>query len=940
MVAVLFKNLQNESVHGLTSAQIRADLQLLSHLETGKPVSSFSADDMAHFRRVTDAHLQDHPLGFLARNNPMIAQSLLQDALRKDVAKLLMAYTLANGHSKDLDVPLSDLRYKGSAEFAPAVQAAFTTIHRDILMKTAKDMNGMARAIADDLWGTNARDEHAMATQFKQATRQLDTALSLFDQGQTDAAMALYAEVMGDSGGYADWFGRAQRESEHYKFAAHVGIAMAAGAAAYFTGGASLALMGGQEAAFGAHVTSMLIGGAGMTVTSRGLNAAVFNQIFLSTGTPFEQTVDFGGDVLRNTALMGVLKLGGIAGASLPVMDGEPVIAASINAARNFAIEFGSLTGFNMISSVSNVIDDRYPSIDDTLSKDALLQNAAFILGLRAGHLGLNAAKLSAKHTASPLLQRSPFAPPELAPFPLLLASRVAPFLGALYLMDGKVPPAILSTQLLGLRPITPRTTALIQVMGGIGKSLPMRALRFLVNQMDTKSLFDNTRIARMDSASDFVRLTLFHLQDAVAAQQAVGLEIEFDPRTATRDQTHMMMAKALEGAGYTVQIQNGAGQFRFQSPIKVAPIIVGQGSVNGQAVRTEVFQNNGTTLVSVVRDADTARTHVLVADHAISLAGADAILKSTLDAPPQESFLIIAKDDTGDTFKMAVELIGHTHARLTGMNGKFLMDNGKAEETIEIRLEMSGKPINGSQRPQLDAVLAHVKASLGTSLTVQKTNHITGLYVPGLGNGNFQVVDEVPPFLEAITAKMNVGDVKQVKPMVAAFRRNGFDGTRSAKMVGMHVHAEVTRTVAGQHSIAPALNLLRAFALCDHMIYDLFPSHENRGGFIQRMPEAYRSLLNDPYYVTDPTDPSQIAKVIADYNKHMPVKYSDINMDNYFAVMVKDMGLDPALARTAPNKPTAELRLFDAIMDPDSVVFMAQFWGTFVHKYANRIAE
>lgn len=387
----------HSSVQSLAGQGIQSDLALLHTLEKGLQPSPFSAEDVAHFQQVSDSYLRNHPLGFLAKNNPVIAQSMLQDALRRNVSTLMGAYNFANGHFKERDAAIAALHSVGSEHFVMAAQETMTEIHREVLVKAAKDMKGMAHTIDDDLWGTSAHDERAMKTQFEHPAQQLDKALALFDQGQTEAALALYAEVMGDADGTAAWFGRALRTSEKQKFSAHVGIAMAAGAAAYFTGGASLAFMGGQEAALGAHVTSMLIGGADMTVTSRVLNAAIFNETFFIPGTTLDKAVDFGGEVLHNTALMGVLKLGNIAGASLPMMEGEPVIAASINAARSFAIEFGSFTSFNLLSSVSNVVDDRYPSIDDTLSKDALLQNAAFILGLRIGHLGLNAAKFTAR---------------------------------------------------------------------------------------------------------------------------------------------------------------------------------------------------------------------------------------------------------------------------------------------------------------------------------------------------------------------------------------------------------------------------------------------------------------------------------------------------------------------------------------------------------------
>lgn len=387
------------SVQGLAAQGIHADLQLLSYLETGKPTSPFSAEDMTHFRSVTKAHLRDHPLGFLAQTSPVIAQGLLQDALRRDVVKRMGAYTHASGDFKAAQHQIAALSHRSSAEFAADVQHTFTVIHRETLRHSAATIAQMIRAVKDGLWGTGTQDEHTLAQHFRHSARELNAAITLFEDGKTDEAIARFSRIMEENGGYAAWFERSLKVSDRRKFAAHIGVAMAAGAAAYFTGGASLALMGGQEAAFGAHITSMLIGGAGMTVTSRGLNAAVFNHRFLSAGTPFEQAIDFGGDLLTNTALMGWLRLGNIAGAGLPMMaGGEPALATAFNATRSFGIEWGGFTSFNMMSSASHLFDENRPSIDDVLSKQALAENAAFVLGLRGGHAALGSAKFMGRH--------------------------------------------------------------------------------------------------------------------------------------------------------------------------------------------------------------------------------------------------------------------------------------------------------------------------------------------------------------------------------------------------------------------------------------------------------------------------------------------------------------------------------------------------------------
>lgn len=914
-------------------------------------------------------------------NSPVnFFQIAAHDAVRNDMFEMLQVLHAELGGTPAHYEKIAALKSIGSEELLTSTHQIVSDLQRNVIVSAQTSITAMHHQTLSGLWSRRTSSEHMLAAHLHQAGQHLTEALTLFDAGDIKSAFKLYGQVMRINQKHFSDFASAADTDFYLQFGTSLGVMAGAGLAFAYSGGAALALCTGsatvtETTGIGAYAASLMVGGVAFTGTEKFLNHQIFDVPYFTTNDPFENTMEFAQASLKTAAMVGYLR-GFSKIVEVPVATGTG--ATVINASAGLATEFAGLTSFTALTDGPSV----------AFAPDTMTHSLATLLGLKLGHAAIHRTVATLPNYISAEMR-------EMAPYPLFLAGRITPIFGALYLMSGKIPAAILSTQLLGLRPTTPRNIALIQLMGRIGKSFPMTTLR---------SIADFLGASRIGDAIDFADVTLAHLKRAVAGGQNVGFEFEFDPKTMSRDQAHMMIARAFQDAGHPVDVQNGNLDFTFKNQIKVAPIILGRGTIKGQSVRTEVFQSNGTTLVTVARNTDTAKTHVLTTNQTQSLAGADVLLKSMLDAAPKENYIIIAKDDTGDTLKLQVEITGKTTARLTGINGKFYDTSDQLNTSIEIHFE-DYLPTGKSTRPQLEAVLAYVKAALPQKLSVQKTNHIAGLHVSDLGSGFFHVVDELPPHLEVISAKMNVGEVDSTKPMIAAFRTGGFDGTRAAKLVGMHVHAEVPRQVAGQFSIAPAFNLLRAFSLSDHLIYELFPSHNNRRGFIQRMPSTMRQRLSDPNYLTDATDPHQILRLLADYVQMTPAKYTDLNLDNFVSAMVNEMGRagiirdgqnvetsfttaagetvpyrlrvgrgdgsdapfklyrrfnpgevrqvlpdDSTLLATAheeveitrnpsgPDKPTAELRLFDSIMDPDSVAFIAQFWGSFVYKYANSI--
>ncbi len=982
--------LSRPSVPQLAVKGIQADLSLLQTLETGTQPSPFTADDVAHYQEINDSYLCEHPLGFLAASSPIIAQSMLQDALRRDVVKRIGAYNFANGNFKDLQDPIAALHAKGSDEFVSGVQAAFSAIHRNVIIKTASDMDRMAKLSHDGLWGTINRDEREFVKQFQTSAHKLDHALALFDRGETDAAMALYSEVMEKNGGYVSWFERALKTSEHEKFAPHIGIAMAAGAAAYFTGGASLLLLGGEEASLAAYITSMFISGTSMTVTSRELNAVVFDKSFFGRGTTLDKTIDFGGDVLQNTALMGWLRLGNVAGAAIPMMEGEPVLATTFNAARGFAIEFGNFTSFNMVSSASNLFDENRPSIDDAISKQSLAENAAFILGLRVGHGSLSGAKIMTRWgvtTATDYGNRflTAFNTPRVAQFllsPLAIFTMIPSggmrlpstgvtdklsellrtsgvkntaveiyqrrpykFWGIMNLLDMGIPSALVAYRILRLQ-VDADSHALMQEFQSIVKLPEIQEGLTQIRDQGMRAYLTTNGINmspdKFKNGADFmdrVARAYSKMQSyietftaaAAAAGHFVGMEYEGrthyglfeesvwlddetvnpqDPNSlSARDRLAVTLHQDLTEMGHEVDFVSGKQHFGYTPYPVIFPTIFERYRVGNDVVKVEILTGTGAVIVSVrsENNPNKAKTeHVKgaksVFDPAVETKVAEMIARAlqlnTDDEDPEDAIAILRKNKGGydrkyliqakaadnDILKIWVTFNPHGYpdsAVLAPINGKILD-------------EKHGDYVNSIVIPAKTYEDVHkwmIDHAAGNPVFAKKVDQYEGVNIKGFGV--VTLTDEAHPYKELVSPKLSHDKIPIWLDVVDVLSNVGITGTTPYNLVGIHTHGNLrTKLEEGpdaKFSILPALGILRGFVTDTDMIYDGIPSHDNRLGFIQKLPLWFRERLQDPSYVTDPTSRRQILRVAADLARDVK-KYNAMNLSNHISALLAKM--------------------------------------------------
>ncbi len=389
------------TVAELAARGVEQNLKLLNAQWTGSSPSPFTADDIQHAQSVLDEYKSEHPLGFLADSSPIIAQSMMHDALRKNTTRLMDVYNSQNGDFRNARSQLASLQFQHEPEdFIGTVNAVFSTIHRDVLERTTQEFKGMARAADDGLWYTYATDERRMSHEFHDAASQLEAALKQFDQGNIQGALSTLNTVLRSNQPLATQFRNEANVSNNLKFGAHLGIALGAGFAAFWTGGTTLAALGGTEAGLGGLAASTLVSGLTVTTVNNGLSSIVFNRPFITTpGTPFDKSVAFTGDVLRNSALMGWMRMGSTVVESIvPAVQGETVFATAANAASSYSVDFANLTSFNVMASASHFIDENAPSAVDVLSPEVLAENALFLAGMKGGNAGIRgSAELYAK---------------------------------------------------------------------------------------------------------------------------------------------------------------------------------------------------------------------------------------------------------------------------------------------------------------------------------------------------------------------------------------------------------------------------------------------------------------------------------------------------------------------------------------------------------------
>lgn len=609
--------------------------------------------------------------------------------------------------------------------------------------------------------------------------------------------------------------------------------------------------------------------------------------------------------------------------------------------------------------------------------------------------------------------------------------------LGALLMINASIPPAIITRRYLGLSPHSmeaDQQIAAIAFQAGhpaidaLWRSLasvPADDRGFALNTLSagtTEAMRTVNVVTDGLAAVDFMRDVMANLPTAIAHGTTLGIEFEFNPNGSTRDAAYDAVVRTFRAAGFNVTLEKKASDFTYiVNKDKVLPMVWGGGELDGRPFKIEVLTGTGAKVVTVALGMDNAKTEVappsmtslyetspllarLLSDK-LKLAHIHLgdVLPFLRDAAHYvERYFILLKDDSFDILHVDIELLGDGKARLTGANGKIYDQQGIPQDTMEIDYSAELAALTPEQldnRPELRAIHNWFLNNVPNTTFAKKTDTAVGLTIDGLGKGAFKIVAEASPYLEAVTPVLTIDEVPAAATMIQAFKDSGFSGTHAAYLIGMHVHAGLLHKVNGQFSIAPSLNLMRAFVRHMDSFYRIIPSDWNRAGFIQQPPRRLVDLLAEPNYITDPNDPVQILRFIADYALHHPPKYGTMNLDNGNAHMINAMGKAGVLhegqefdavyqtARGETNTyrivirktgglfkayrtffpgevkevtqtgeivrathketlpitristdpiETSELRMPDSINDPKAVTFIAQLWASFVDKYGN----
>jgi hypothetical protein len=768
---------------------------------------------------------------------------LAHDAVRADLIRMLRVLHHALGGTDAMALKIEDLRGVGSGEFERSVRARVSELQRNVIASAAAATAGMQRQVAAGLWGLDDHDEAQLVRELSHAKTSLHQALAQFDAGQTEAALQLYSQTLRHHQGQLAVFSSAADLDFYLRFTAGAGVVFTAGVAAIYTGGASLYGMTGSASVtsatgIGSFGTSLLVGGATFVGTEKFLNHQIQGIPYFKSHGALENTLEFVEGSLKAAALMGYVR-GFSQLLELPVYTGAG--ATAVNFSTQLGREFVGLTSFTAVTD----------GPAQALAPESMSHGLAMLLGLKAGGATMAASARGLRHTPQALRDFGARFTEMAAPYPLMAAIRLAP-----------------------------------------GRSSPV-------------------------SAQQLLDMILDHSQKPAACNQRLGVEIEFDPHGMGRDQVYVELHRGYADSGHQPGLVNGGADFVFPKTPQATLGLFTEIAMGTDYICAEVVKGAGATVVWVGRaggdcktgaaprgtksvfDA-TATTHAVLARF-LNLPGVTAetmgdYLKAHAQVTHKASFM--AKDTSGDTMILVVEPAGPGKMRLTGQNAEFHDSQGGLQKSIvvDITRELSLlTPEQQRQHPELRAVDAYLRRVMTEGPFARKVQVITGLMVPTVGIGHFMVVNELPPGLESTTPVMQLREINALRPMVDVFQRLGFSGTSDGLQVGMHVHAELPRTVATAtgtaFSVGPALQVMRAVAQYRHLLYELFPSHPNRRPYIQPMLEAHRQLLLDPRYIANPTDVQQILRFVADTAKYQPRKYGEVNMDNFNAALLDEMG-------------------------------------------------
>jgi hypothetical protein len=423
-----------------------------------------------------------------------------------------------------------------------------------------------------------------------------------------------------------------------------------------------------------------------------------------------------------------------------------------------------------------------------------------------------------------------------------------------------------------------------------------------------------------LQGAHYFLNTRAEGLADAIQQKQTVGVEIEFTPQPGmTRDHAYVALKARLEAAGKTVQLlewgeiihKDGTREsqdFIYGPKPGIFPTIFGKFTSDSIQVSTQLLEATSSIMHTLTRSPDDSKR--LRAD-AASLEGAaeelyarvakalntgsvDSVKHMMAQGAPHytETRIYLLKDDTGDIAKVEVDLQGNNRARLTGNNCLIYDNSGTPQSFIEI-----DAPGN-TNTERFDAIKNYLEAKVKNRLAenpfAKKVDRYGAMRIDGI-DGEFRIVVEAHPDLELITPILTPDQGSVIKLLVEGLRHGGFEGTRAANVVGVHVHAGLPllfTNAMGQDvpTIAPAVNLMRAFGLDAQYVTGAVPTDPNRDGFIHTLRPELIDLFHEPNYVTDPTDPLQILRVCADLVRLTRTKYTAVNLDNYISFLLGAM--------------------------------------------------
>lgn len=409
----------------------------------------------------------------------------------------------------------------------------------------------------------------------------------------------------------------------------------------------------------------------------------------------------------------------------------------------------------------------------------------------------------------------------------------------------------------------------------------------------------------------------------AIEKNQTLGVEIEVTPKGKTSDDIYEAMKAKLEANNYKIALHPAKANFIYGPQPGIFPTTFGHFSWEGTTIETGLLQGTSSIMHTVTWDDDNsirlpalARTLVAAAEElyarvaqALSLPSVEDVKNIMAQGNPYytETRLSMFKDNDGDIANIIAELLPNGRAKLTADNCFIYDDQGKAVKSFEIDAP-------GATTDARFAIVAkYLKARVtnaGEGFT-QKIAKYGGMTVDGIKD-EFKVVMEANFDREIITPVLTLENQDVVGLIIEGLHEAGFEGTRPKNVVGIHVHAGLPLTRRAddgkiKHTIAPVVNLMRAYTEDATEVNSGIPTDENRRGFIHRVRPELRAIFEDPNYIADPTNTKEILRICADIVRLSSNKYTEFNLDNHISkllgIMVKggDVDIDGAKVYMPP---------------------------------------